>query len=930
MSDDEDDEFDELFSFSTATTLKARASPIHFDISDNDATNDDLKIEESICTSTQTNEESSSFTDVSPIEPNISQQQNGDVRDDDVFGDFDLNAIHLKGNKPDFVEDDFHAMDADTREMLDFLEHEPTGSVSNVLQDAKKFLDLNLEDDDDMDFIEIKVHGEGVNKPSTDTEVTSAISIDNGLSKTGNCNIDEPETSLAQESIQRSPYKDKTESPSNNEISKYDAPYLNDCNTELSEESGSTLSQNTVYANHTLSQKKENEIFTSLTDAILSSTSSMNQIRQLLFLNTSDIRSISAEKRPYLWTKAICSKTLDEVEQSSLADSFSSWYKSLNFDLLQSKDDLRGFGLSEVFMRRILDEVEALFPRILRQGVDEIIFKRNLCSVMIYYYRSIALSKSLQLETPIESKMKSAQDDLSFKEEITENMKQSSDSSSDRIESKTPNNRDHALSNADVEWNPLIGPIITILLMANMSAPVTSVMLSRILPTFMPLVSLSQEERILGAKSLHQTFYYVISYHLPLLVLHLDRHTPGWFWPASNDGNTNDNENDLDEDDIVNKEEILKSRGLIPVYWFTTMFIGEETEECLNTSNLTELWDILLASNDNSLKFFLALAVLESHSGHLLTLKGQDLVEEVKAVTSFHSNGPGEASCFGNSQAVRTSVQIWYSNAKMLQEATPKSVIIELRKAEDYSLQRAVAYRSKLAMDGMKARLEAEAEAYRRAVEEENAKQLSERMEKYYRDRLLNFYKKNCPEKVQSVDKIMEVYHNRYDELDAKLHAKYGSGFLPLVSIFNPKVASQTSKLFSSVGHGIEMKKKNLIATRAEERSRLLGEFWNETQRTHQVAVKVSVSDVLPAICGNKMAKAEMGANGYFKFYLVDSRTLECRKIQGSFPTAASLTPEDLMEPELIQEKVEMFESLRGAAHIVVMVRPFPNIFSFL
>jgi hypothetical protein len=233
-------------------------------------------------------------------------------------------------------------------------------------------------------------------------------------------------------------------------------------------------------------------------------------------------------------------------------------------------------------------------------------------------------------------------------------------------------------------------------------------------------------------------------------------------------------------------------------------------------------------------------------------------------------------------------------------------------------------------MDGMKARLEAEAEAHRRAVEEENAQKLNERMDKYYRDRLLNFYKKNCPEKIESVDKIMMVYHNRFEELDAKLHAKYGSGFLPLVSIFNPKVASQTSKIFSTVGHGIEMKKKNLIAARAEERSRLLGEFWKDTQRKHQVAFKVAASDVLPGICGSKMIKPEMGANEYIRYYLVDSRESECRKIQGNFPTAASLTPEDLMEPELIQEKVEMFEALRGAVHIVVMVRSFVFKFSSL
>jgi hypothetical protein len=407
------------------------------------------------------------------------------------------------------------------------------------------------------------------------------------------------------------------------------------------------------------------------------------------------------------------------------------------------------------------------------------------------------------------------------------------------------------------------------------------------------------------------------------LVLHLDRHAPGWFWPSAKDGGPKGDDEEVLDDTGENKGANFQSRGLIPINWFLTMFVGTRAEEILHTSNLTELWDILLASNDNSLKFFLAAAIFESHSDRLLSLKGNDLVEEVKAITSIESDESGEASFFGNSSSERTSVQLWYSNAKKLQAATPPSVVIELSRAEDDSVHRALAYRSKIAMDGIKARLEVEAEAHRRAVEEENVQKLNERMKKYYKDRLLNFYKKNCPEKVESVDKIMSVYHDRYEELDAKLHAKYGSGFLPLVSIFNPKVASQTSKIFSSVGHGIERKKKNLIAARAEERSQLLGEFWNETQPKHQVALKVSASDVLPGICGGKMVLPDIGANEYIKFYLVDSRSSDCRTIQGSFPTAASLTPEDLMEPEIIQEKVEMFEALRGSVHIVVMVRTF-------
>jgi len=57
----------------------------------------------------------------------------------------------------------------------------------------------------------------------------------------------------------------------------------------------------------------------------------------------------------------------------------------------------------------------------------------------------------------------------------------------------------------------------------------------------------------------------------------------------------------------------------------------------------------------------------------------------------------------------------------------------------------------------------------------------------------------------------------------------------------------------------------------------------------------------------------------------VDSRPDELLKRQGAFPTAARLSPEDLMEPERIQQKVEFFESLRGAVHICIMGEGFSS-----
>lgn len=106
-----------------------------------------------------------------------------------------------------------------------------------------------------------------------------------------------------------------------------------------------------------------------------------------------------------------------------------------------------------------------------------------------------------------------------------------------------------------------------------------------------------------------------------------------------------------------------------------------------------------------------------------------------------------------------------------------------------------------------------------------------------------------------------------------------------------------------------------------------------EKRKPNKVALTVTVEEVLPVLCWSKEARAARGADlrrarsnrhhKHLKFYLIDSRSEEAALGQGRFPTAVNLSPETMMDPEKLQQTEEMFESLRGAVHIVIMGEGF-------
>lgn len=1124
---DSDDEFDDLFSFSTATPKNAKArtgasssSPIDFDLGDSftsggtepsssanatsaaDFTTDDTgtATAANFGTASAHTSDTGSYYKVSPTttDPasglddkqghyggNDQDTSNSDDADD-IFGEFDIGrskvdvnanidvmgmSMNSRNQKVGHQEDDFHAIDRDTREFLDFLD-EPKKTKGDAVVGiegslSKDLADLGLDDDDDdedgmMDFVDIDQGDEnqiGIKSDAQDVENTSSAATDPNASdvlsspmskdvktpsspaKTrtdasmgdkqspipspARTPIPSSKNATPQRSIPATTEEgssntnpdqgkgDKTSSPQKAKTIpslaslQVDGAQLkplwtddtdNDNNgdtKEMNTNEPDTAPDTTISATvsapsstatsasppidpdlnkvHIASMTPEKKVivFDNLVDAIHSPESTMKEIRPLLFPHSTDVVAIDNDERPWLWSKVICSKILPDIQSSSLADSFLNWDEGFDMDALVSGADC--YGLLEDFIKRLLNEVELVVKRILasnsyqkkEDGSDAM---RDLCSLLLYYYRSNARGKEGDSDgTSSVSKSKAVEvdDSLMLSEDVEENkpmvenaipseeketetsgteLKGDNDAEKENTENHDassagePKKEDEIPTEEDkkaslstpkgqfVEWNPLIAPVAATLLACGTSKEVSSVMLSRIVPAFMPLLSLMDTERMQGVRTLHQKLYYLICYHMPLLVLHLDRYIPGWYWPQAK--STSDGEGEKSATQISRN---LEEQGIIPITWFSSLLAGESSVEALETNRLLALWDVLLCSPDQSLKFFLALSVLERNSDHLLMLKGQELIDELTAVMNLERNDvvmesftEGTSSSKESLGGAQEYVRTWTNHAKTLMETTPLSVVQNLQTAEDEAVNYALNLRSKIAMEKMAARLEAENEAHRRALEIENARKVELRMEKYYKDRLEKFYKKNCPEKLSSVDHIMELYKDKYDILDKKLHIKYGRGFLPLISVFTPKVATQTGQMLSNVNQGLEIKKKNIIAARAEERAKKIAANMGG-EGGFQVSIQVTADEIMPVVCTGLSSKIPPFTRDPLKYYLVDSRPDETLKVQGAFPTAARLSPEDLMDPERIQQKIEMFESLRGGIHICIMGEGFSS-----
>ena len=473
-------------------------------------------------------------------------------------------------------------------------------------------------------------------------------------------------------------------------------------------------------------------------------------------------------------------------------------------------------------------------------------------------------------------------------------------------------------SAAKDEKDVLVPCVAATILSAGIPPAAASVVLAQVLADFMPLTVLREEERWEAALALHHALYLLACYHLPLLVFHLDRYLPGWFGPRLENVSL-DKENDQESADSQNttkgsateRARNLDKQGQIPPSWLLTFLSGQVFSQNLPPEQVLRLWDAQITQgvdSAQSLRFFLTLAVLERAADDLILVTGEKLVQQLRDAFLLEQGDPW--------------LDEWMTAAKELYKATPTTVLKRLQTAEDEAVQAALKARQIRAEAALQARLDAEAAAHKEAQE----KKADEARQRLTRARLVAFYRKHAPEKEENIDRILVNYGDKLEVLDAKLFKKYGESFNPALKPKETKKPPPKAKA--------NQKKINFLSSLGRRKVDVLEEETEDndsaTRKPDQVSVLVDASEVLPIVCwakGGTPPKDETeDRHEPLKYFLVDSRSEEAAAEQGRFPTAVAMSPEAMLDPERIQQNENMFESLRGAVHIVVMGEGFSAI----
>lgn len=651
--------------------------------------------------------------------------------------------------------------------------------------------------------------------------------------------------------------------------------------------------------------------------------------------------TIADTDRAYLWVKLFTGKTMGDVASGSLVDGFTAWDESFNLvtldDLLSSKNDaeimndpapshdvlqldLHSGILDLSLLRKVRCESKQLARDINRmrfEGRDS--FERNLCSIVLFHHRSMA-------QYAATAEKGSSEDQWTTK--------------------KTT-----------------LAGVVAVLLAAPLPPPVASVVLTRLFSSTLPLmglddtpfppedeVDMSDQEAIIKPKgphqsernsaicALHSKLYCLATYHLPLLVTHLDRHCPSWWMPASKPPDITDPNNvggsvdareemhpTTDTSTGKSSDSVLEfkasgrhhcHKGYIPTSWFVTHCVGIPGIENLDLYQSVLLWDSFLASGDSSFIFFLALAILEASSDELLMLQGKELGCQLYNLLTFcvknentsQDGGQGDESF--NANATEMKVKKWIEMSMLLEQSTPKSVVKDLSSAEVAVVGTALTRRRELAEASQKAKVLAEAREKRKQRQDDAKRAL-------LKTRLTQYYRRQAPDKVDSVDRILEVYEGRYDVLDSNLRRKYGgAGFLPTICV-NPQLSTSTSKLLSSMKDQKAKIAQKMESAAQRQKNRGDGDQKKPDDSYHVsdigVAVEVKASEVIPIICGRSTSKD-------LKFILVDCRP-EMSQNEGRFATSVSAS--SLTDVDKLETLEALFEKLRGAVHIVVMGEGF-------
>lgn len=713
-----DDEFDDLFSFSTATTPKAAkgSGPVlssnDFNL-DKDGSNHSIDLDTTLkdfTTSTSVSAHTSDSGSYQKVEdplssvstlPSTKGENEDQEEEDDIFGDFDLGL-------PKQAQDDFDEVDEGTREFLDFLEdgggasiskgtsQDETINASNILDESK---DEKDDDDEMLDFVDLDASPtelKSTSKNNQDKRINASgsqgtrsedgsESMKKSLEKTTNVKLDPNTTATVLTLPSSSPKNTATTTPeatptlaaiprqgqasasgqyqsnailtSDSADSEGNAHRQSFKSQDLDDVDDLTFESNLESSTSTLPVPKvvKEITFDSLGDAIRSPVSTMDQhIFPLLYPNGkhSDIvPDITSDDRKWLWTKTICSKLMTDVQSSSLADSFVNWDGLFNMEDFESGKRL--YGLEKDFVRNLLVEIDILADRAVVAGCGvKDVAKRNLALLLLFHYRnnsSIPSDETLdatntsvnndlvtedgEVDAEMNSKGSEKADEVDNQKDATAEIREKDESTSSEIEvheatdetqykidnEKGPaGSRKETTESSTIEWNALLGPVAATLLSASVPVSVASVMLSNLLPVAMPLVSLTNIERTSAAKTLHLQFYFLVCYHLPLLVLHLDRYAPGWHWPMEVDRDSLEGREKVTDnmDSPTEKCRNLEAHGSIGITWFTSHLAGDSASNMqIEPKTLLTIWDVLLTNDDPSLRFFLALAVMEKNSG---------------------------------------------------------------------------------------------------------------------------------------------------------------------------------------------------------------------------------------------------------------------------------------------------------------------------
>jgi len=135
------------------------------------------------------------------------------------------------------------------------------------------------------------------------------------------------------------------------------------------------------------------------------------------------------------------------------------------------------------------------------------------------------------------------------------------------------------------------------------------------------------------------------------------------------------------------------------------------------------------------------------------------------------------------------------------------------------------------------------------------------------------------------------------------LKKRYGTGFRPVISKIKSKFGTNTGG------------KDNDSDT--DDEKMIVNGF-------SDVSVQVSCNDILPSLCGvvsnfTPNTTSRIDSSVTLKYFIVDCRSNERANTEGRFPTAKIMSPEVLMDPDRMQQLVDVLESFRGAIHICIM-----------